>query len=148
MADRRMADRIFGGVGVALAAFFIWQATTIEESFIQDPVGPKTFPIIIGILLGISSLVILIRPDKSPSWPTGGRLLEILFAVVVLVGYALALPTAGFVAATAVASAILSWRLGAHPLSAVLAGIAIAVGIYVAFHLILGLSLAKGPFGF
>jgi putative tricarboxylic transport membrane protein len=143
-----MGDRIFGGIGIALAAFFIWQATVIEESFIQDPVGPKGFPIIIGVLLGLSSLVMILRPDPDPDWPTAGRLLEIAFAVVVLIAYALALPTTGFVIATAVASAILSWRLGAHPVPAVLAGIAIAVGIYVVFHLILGLSLAKGPFGF
>ncbi len=148
MADRTTADRVFGGVGVALAAFFIWQATRIEESFIQDPVGPKGFPILIGVLLGVSSLVILFRPDKDPEWPSLSRFLEIVFAVAVMIAYAMALPSAGFVVATAVASAILSWRLGAHPLPAVLAGIAIAVGIYVVFHLILGLSLAKGPLGF
>ncbi len=139
---------MFGGIGLAIAAFFIWQTTRIEESFIQDPVGPKGFPIIIGALLAISSLVIMFRPDPDPKWPSAGRLAEIGFSVAVLLAYALALPTTGFVIATAVASAILSWRLGAHPVSAALAGIAIAVGIYVVFHLILGLSLAKGPFGF
>jgi putative tricarboxylic transport membrane protein len=143
-----MGDRIFGGVGVALAALYIWQATVIKESFIQDPVGPKGFPIIIGALLGLSSLVILLRPDPDPDWPRGSRLLEIAFAAAVMLAYALALPTAGFVIATAVASAILSWRLGAHPGAAFGAGVAIAVGIYVVFHLILGLSLAKGPLGF
>lgn len=143
-----MGDRIFGGIGVALAAFYIWQATVIEESFIQDPVGPKGFPIIIGVLLAVSSLVILFRPDPDADWPASGRLLEIAFVVAVMLAYALALPTAGFVVATAIASAILSWRLGAHPGAAALAGIAISVGIYVAFHMILGLSLAKGPLGF
>jgi len=54
----------------------------------------------------------------------------------------------GFLLATAVAAAFLSWRLGAAPLSAVAAGVAISVGIYVVFHLILGLSLARGPWGF
>jgi putative tricarboxylic transport membrane protein len=29
-----------------------------------------------------------------------------------------------------------------------IAGIVISVGIYVIFHLVLGLSLAKGPWGF
>jgi putative tricarboxylic transport membrane protein len=143
-----MGDRIFGGIGIALAAFFIWQATTIQESFIQDPVGPKTFPIIIGLLLGISSLVILLRPDPEPDWPVGGRLMEIGAAILVLLAYAYFLPDLGFVTATTFASAYLAWRLGAPPLHAIAAGIAIAVGIYVVFHLILGLSLARGPFGF
>lgn len=143
-----MGDRLFGAIGLALAAFYIWQATTIQVSFITDPVGPKTFPIIIGILLAIASLVILLRPDAPPEWPAIGRLAEIGLAVIVLLAYAQALPEAGFIISTTLASAFLSWRLGTAPLQAILAGIAIAVGIYVVFHLILGLSLAKGPFGF
>jgi putative tricarboxylic transport membrane protein len=143
-----MGDRLFGALGLALAAFFIWQATTIQESFIQDPVGPKTFPIIIGMLLGIASLVIMLRPDPKPDWPALGRLGEIAGAVIVMVAYAYALPELGFIIATTLASAYLTWRLGSTPLHAIAAGVAIAIGIYVVFHLILGLSLAKGPFGY
>lgn len=143
-----MGDRLFGGIGLALAAFFIWQATKIQTSFITDPVGPKTFPIIIGVLLAISSVVIMLRPDAKPDWPAVGRMAEIALAVVVLLAYAYALPQAGFVVATAIASAFLSWRLGTAPVQAMIAGIGISVGIYVVFHLILGLSLAKGPLGF
>ena len=143
-----MSDRIFGGLGLLLAAFFIWQATLIQESFISDPVGPKVFPIMIGIVVGLSSLAIFFKPDDEPDWPEFGRLFEIGMTVAVMIAYAYALPVAGFVLSTAVASAYLSWRLGTPPLKAVIAGIAIAVGIYVVFHLILGLSLARGPWGF
>ena len=142
-----MGDRVFAGIGLVLAAFFIWQATQIQLSFISDPVGPKTFPIIIGALLGVSSLVILLRPDPKPEWPRAGRLAEVGLAVMVLLAYAYALPELGFVIATTVAAAILSWRLGTRPVVALLAGIGIALGIYVVFHLILGLSLAQGPLG-
>ncbi|MEZ5778055.1 MAG: tripartite tricarboxylate transporter TctB family protein [Paracoccaceae bacterium] len=142
-----MGDRIFGGIGFALAAFFIWQATRIQTSFISDPVGPKTFPIIIGLLLGVSSIAIILRPDEKPNWPPLGRLAEIGIAAVILLVYAYALPQAGFVISTALAAAFLSWRLGTRPLHAILSGIATSFGIYVVFHLILGLSLAKGPLG-
>jgi putative tricarboxylic transport membrane protein len=142
------SDRIFGGVCVALAAFYIWAATRIPLSFISDPVGPRTFPIIIGALVGLAGLAILLRPDPEPEWPALGRLLEIAATIVVLVAYAQLLPELGFVIATAFTAAFLSWRLGAAPLSAIIAGIAISIGIYVVFHLILGLSLARGPFGF
>ncbi|MDT8345094.1 MAG: tripartite tricarboxylate transporter TctB family protein [Thermohalobaculum sp.] len=142
-----MSDRIFGGIGLALAAFFIWGATQIELSFISDPVGPRTFPIIIAALLGLASLVILLRPDAEPDWPKAGRLLEIAGAVAVMVAYALLLPKVGFLIATAAASGILTWRLGTRPLQAVVAGVLTSLGIYTVFHLILGLSLAKGPLG-
>ncbi len=68
--------------------------------------------------------------------------------MVVLVAYAYALPAIGFLIATAITAAYLSWRLGTAPLPALASGIATSIGIYVVFHLILGLSLAKGPFGF
>lgn len=143
-----MSDRIFGIFGLLLAAFYVWRGTLIQESFIQDPVGPKAFPLIIAGLLALSSVVFVLKPDPAPDWPAFGRLFEIGVSVAALVAYALALPEAGFVASTAVASAFLSWRLGAKPLNAIAAGIIIAVGIYVIFHLVLGLSLAKGPWGF
>jgi len=46
------------------------------------------------------------------------------------------------------ATAYLSWRLGTKPLSSLVTGVATSAGIYLVFHLILGLSLAKGPLGF
>ena len=141
------SDRIFGGIGVLLAVFFIWQATRIELSFISDPVGPRTFPIIIGIILGVSSLVVLLRPDTEPDWPAARRLLDLAVSVAVLIAYAMLLPDLGFVIATALAAAYLAWRLGTHPLWSVVAGVLISAGIYVIFHLVLGLSLARGPLG-
>ncbi|GHF61144.1 tripartite tricarboxylate transporter TctB family protein [Seohaeicola zhoushanensis] len=143
-----MSDRIFGGLGLALALFFIWQATLIEESFISDVVGPKVFPIIIGVLMALASVWFILRPDAEPTWPGRGRLLEIAAAVIVMVLYAELLPVAGFLIATAVASAYLTWRLGTAPLQSLVVGLCISGGIYIVFRVILGLSLAKGPLGF
>lgn len=143
-----MSDRVFGGLGLALAAFFVWAATQIELSFISDPVGPRTFPMIIGVVLGLASLIALIRPDAEPQWPSLARLVEIAVAAGVMVAYALLLPEIGFVIATAFAAGFLTWRLGTAPVWAAVSGVLISLGIYVVFHLILGLSLARGPFGF
>ncbi|WP_108660389.1 tripartite tricarboxylate transporter TctB family protein [Acuticoccus kandeliae] len=143
-----MSDRILGGISVAIAVFFIYSATHLPLPFMQDPVGNKTFPIIICVLMGISGIYFLLRPDPDPEWPELARIAEIGAATAVLVAYALLLPEVGFVLATWGASTYLSWRLGAHPVAAVIAGVLIAVGIYVIFRMVLGLSLAKGPWGF
>ncbi len=143
-----MSDRIFGGIGVALAIVYVWSATLIELPFISDPVGPRTFPYIIGAMLGLASLVILLSPGAEPHWPKPGRIAEIAGAVVVLAVYTLALPRLGFVPATTVAAGVLTWRLGTAPAWALATGILTALGIYAVFHLILGLSLARGPLGF
>ncbi|WP_172327343.1 tripartite tricarboxylate transporter TctB family protein [Mangrovicoccus sp. HB161399] len=143
-----MSDRIFGVFGVLLAIGFAFAALQIEESFLSDAVGPKAFPLIIAAILGISSAVIALKPDAEPHWPALPRLAELAAAVVMMLLYAHFLPVIGFVFATALAAAYLSWRLGNTLLLAAATGIGTSVGIYVIFHLVLGLSLARGPLGF
>lgn len=143
-----MSDRILGLVGILLAIGFSLAALRIEESFLSDAVGPKAFPLIIAAVLGLASIVIALRPDPDPQWPSVGRLAEIGAAVLVMILYAEFLPVVGFVIATAFAAAYLSWRLGSPVLWAVVTGVGTSVGIYVIFHLALGLSLARGPLGF
>lgn len=141
-------DRMVGAIGLALAGFFIWRATLIDEPFISDPVGPRVFPVIVCVLVALASLVIILRPDPEPAWPATAGLREVAAGVAVFVGYAELLPVLGFVVATFIGSGFLSWRLGARAREAMVAGAAIALGIYGTFHLILGLSLARGPWGF
>lgn len=143
-----MSDRIFGFVGLLIAIGFALAALMIEESFLSDAVGPKAFPLIIAAVLGLSSIAIILRPDAAPQWPSLARLAEIAAAVVVMILYAELLPVLGFVISTAFASAYLTWRLGSGPIATIATGIGTSVGIYVIFHLVLGLSLARGPFGF
>ncbi len=143
-----MSDRIFGVVGILLSIGFAFSAFAIQESFLSDAVGPKAFPLIIATILGLSSAVIAFRPDPEPIWPTLGRFVEVVASVVVMLLYAQLLPELGFVFSTAFAAAYLSWRLGSSILGSIMTGVGTSVGIYVVFHLILGLSLARGPFGF
>lgn len=143
-----MSDRIFGGVGLALAAFYIWAASIIPDSFMSDVIGPRAFPYIVGAVLVTSSLVFILRPDAEPVWPAFRDMAEIGFAAAVLFLYCWVLPELGFVLATVFATAYLTWRLGTAPLMALVTGVGTSAGIYVVFHLILGLALAKGPWGF
>ncbi len=143
-----MSDRILGGAGLALACFYIWAATIIPDSFMADAVGPRTFPIIIGAIIIICSVVFILRPDPEPQWPAISNLLEIAGAVAVMAVYAKLLPELGFVISTVFATTYLTWRLGSPILGSIITGVATSVGIYVVFRLILGLSLARGPLGF
>ena len=143
-----MSDRIFGLFGLALAAFYLWATSIIPDSFMIDVVGPRAFPYIVGTVLAICSLYFLLRPDEEPDWPILTNLIEIIFATAVMFLYAFALSKVGFVIATVFATAYLSWRLGTKPLNALVTGVVTAIGIYVIFHMVLGLSLAKGPLGF
>ncbi len=143
-----MSDRIFGGAVLVLALLMLWATTLIQESFIQDPLGPKGFPYVIATVMALSGIVIFFKPDKEPEWPTLVKLAELTATIGVLIVYAQMLPIAGFVLSTMVATAFLCWRLGANLRQLTLGGIFIALGLYVLFQFVLGLNLAKGPWGF
>ena len=93
-------------------------------------------------------MVMIFKPDADPHWPRLTKLAELVATLGVLIAYAQLLPLAGFVLSTSVASAFLCWRLGATARQSVIGGVLIALGIYVIFQHVLGLNLAKGPWGF
>ena len=143
-----MSDRIFASICIALALLMAWGATVIEESFIQDPLGPKAFPLVIAVVLAACGVAMLLRPDEEPVWPRRRKQIQLLWTIGAMVLYVQFLPSAGFLIATAIGAGFLSWQLGASIKQACWGGGGISVSIYVVFKLVLGLSLARGPFGF
>lgn len=141
------SDRIFGLVTLFVALAFIASATQIQASFLADPVGPKTFPIIIGIVAAISSLVMILRPDPDPNWPKGRTWIALFIAVIVLVAYAFALKPLGFVIPTAIAAAILSHQISPRAMPSMIAGAGLSVGLFILFKYALGLGLVAFPSG-
>lgn len=141
-------DRIVGGIAILVAIFFIWRTTLIEIPFISDPLGPKTFPVIICVVLALAGLGMILKPDAEPHWPKLSGFMEVGMGIAVLIAYTEFLPILGFIIATFFGAGILVWRLGASLAHAMIAGVGISLGIYAVFHLALGLPLAVGPFGF
>ena len=143
-----MSDRIFASICIALAVLMGWGATIIEESFIQDPLGPKAFPLVIALVLAACGVAMFLRPDEDPVWPHRRKQIQLLWTIGAMILYVQFLPVVGFFVATAIGAGFLSWQLGASVKQACWGGFSISVSIYVVFKLILGLSLARGPFGF
>lgn len=139
------SDRIFGLVGLVTALAYIASATQIQTSFLTDPVGPKAFPILIGVVAAISCLFLLVRPDPDPEWPDAPTWGALALAVVVLVAYAYALKPLGFLLPTAIASGILSYQISPNGKFAAVAGVCLSLGLFVLFKFALGLSLVGLP---
>ena len=105
------SDRIFGLVATLLALAFIAGATQVQTSFLSDPVGPKFFPILIGITGAISGMFMVLRPDPEPDWPVLRTFGALAIAVIVLIAYAYALKPLGFLLPTALAAGLLSYQI-------------------------------------
>ncbi|MBC7143583.1 MAG: tripartite tricarboxylate transporter TctB family protein [Rhodobacteraceae bacterium] len=140
-------DRIFGVVVILVALAFIVSAYNLPAGNIFDKLGPKAFPIIVGIGMILSAAMLVIKPDPEPDWPALPTLLALGLATVVLVGYAYALKPLGFLLPTAIAAAILSYQITPKRVPAMLTGLGLSVALFVIFKYALGLSLLALPRG-
>lgn len=141
------SDRIFGLVVTFVALAYIASATQIQVSFMADPVGPKTFPILIGAVATICGIVLMVKPDPEPDWPAFRTFAALAFTVVVLVVYAYTLKPLGFLLPTAIAAGILSYQISRRTLPSVLSGLSLSAGLFLVFKFALGLSLLGFPKG-
>jgi putative tricarboxylic transport membrane protein len=141
---------------VAVGAFVIFDALTLEAGFAKvDPVGPKFFPIVIGIAL-IALAVILavaiprgskgeaelgedIDPNTPADWRTVGLLVGLFVAVIMLVN-----PLGWAITGTllfAGAATILGNR---HYVRNLVIGAVLALASFYAFYSGLGIPLPAG----
>lgn len=132
---------------LVVALGYILSARGIETSFMSDPVGPRLFPYMVATVVILCSLVMFLRPDPDEEWPAGPMLLQLGIALVALLGYAEAISPLGFLIPTTIVAGILSWQIGGNPVRSALTGLGLAVGLFVLFRVILGLSLRGLPTG-
>ena len=140
-----MTDRVFGLVVILVALAYIASATQIQTSFMADPVGSKTFPMIVGAVAVLCGGVIVFRPDTEPEWPVLRTLLSLGLSLLVLVVFALALRPLGFLIPTAVAAGLLSYQITPRKWAAALTGLGLSVGLFALFKYALGLGLQPFP---
>ena len=142
-----MSDRIFGTLLLILAAVYSWTARGFDPGFMADPLGPQTFPYLLGAALAVTALYLVLRPDPTAHWPSLQRLVEMGLVVLVLLAYAGLLERLGFLIATTVTVTILGWRLGAALKTAILTGIGVSLVVYGLFDIVLELPLPAGLLG-
>ena len=142
------SDRIFGLVVILVALAYIAGAMQIQASFLSDPVGSKTFPIIVASIAALCGGIMVFRPDEEPDWPEARTVLSLAISVALLVGYSYALKPLGFLLPTAIAAGVLSYQISPRPIHAILAGVGLSGGLFVLFKMILGLGLTALPKGF
>lgn len=141
---------------VAVGGFLIFDALTLAEGFAKvDPVGPKLFPLVIGIVLIALAVVLAVAiprgsvgeadagedvdPNSPGDWRTVGLLVGLFVLVIVLVeplGWAITgtLLFAG-------AATILGNR---HYVRNIAIGAVLAVASFYAFYSGLGIPLPAG----
>ena len=134
------SDRIFGLIILITAVAYIAAATQIQTNMFSGEYLPKLFPLLIGGVAAVCSLVILYKPDPEPDWPASRTWIAMAIAVLVLAIYAVLLKPLGFLLPTAIAAGILSFQISPRAGPAALSGIGLSLGLFVLFRYALGLG--------
>lgn len=140
-----IGDRILGILLLLLAVVYGWEASQFPVPFGgAEEVGPETFPLMLSVILGLSSIYMIVKPDPDQEWPGVKTLLDLGFVLLVLMIFSAMLAPVGFVISTTLMVGVLCWRMGARPMAAGLTGIGSAVVVYVLFNFVLELHLPAG----
>ena len=137
-----------GRIGAAalfvFALVFGWMGSRIEYSFSSDPLGPRTFPVALAVVLAGLAVLNFVRPGRNEAWPRGATLVGAIALPALVAACALLLGPAGFLVAIFVMTAGSSRVFGASWPKAIVAGVLHAVGWYLLFAVLLEVQLPSG----
>ncbi|MEZ0359959.1 tripartite tricarboxylate transporter TctB family protein [Mycobacterium sp. SA01] len=150
------AQYIVVAVLALVGGFLVYSGLTLEEGFAKvDPVGPKFFPLVIGVaalLLAVILAVAIPRgskgeadagedidPEAPGDWRTVGLLIALFVAMILLVN------PVGWVITSALFFAGAATILGAkHYVRNIVIGVVLALASFYAFYSGLGIPLPAG----
>ena len=139
-----MNDRIAAALLLLLAGYYGFEASRLESGFGSGVVEPKDFPLLLAGALGVFALGILVRVDPNPHWFRMGQWGNIILLTISFVIYAYLLVPIGFILATTLETALVSWRFGAKSWQALLVGLGASLVLYALFVFGLDISLPQG----
>jgi putative tricarboxylic transport membrane protein len=136
-------------IALLLGGIFLWEAFNYDRGTLEQP-GPGFYPMSVGILLVIASLGSLVTDLLKPAQgkldlPKGRELWRVLSVTAGTVAYVLLLPYAGHLLSAILVVFIVLHTLG-MPSWFMKIGltIAIALGSYYLFDIVLKVSLPRG----
>lgn len=136
-------DRAFGVFLLLLGLYVIYGGLAIEVPFSYDPLGPKTFPVVLGILLSALSVFIIAKPEKA-HFPEGATRLNTVFIVVLLVVYSFSFNYLGFLLSTALLVFFISKIFQGTTKQALASAVGVSLSVYVLFGILLDVALPLG----
>jgi putative tricarboxylic transport membrane protein len=150
------AQYLVCAVLVAVGAFLIYNALTLEAGFAKvDPVGPRLFPLVVGIAAVVLGAILAIAiprgsrgeadagedidPESPADWRTVGLLVALFVAMILLVN------PLGWVIMGTVFFGCAATILGSkHYVRNFVIGLALSLASFYAFYSGLGIPLPAG----
>lgn len=135
-----MNERFFTLGLFVCGAVYLYFGLKIEVPFSYEPLGPRTFPVLLGSsLLALCLLTLFVY--KTSTVQFRGVVVRQALAVVF---YLLTFKLLGFMLATTITAYAMARLVGSSWMEGLLTGLVIAIFFYGVFHLMLGVPLPLG----
>jgi putative tricarboxylic transport membrane protein len=147
-----LIDRIIGAAALLLAAVYLYATAQIPTLEIGDPLGPKAFPRLLGIALIAAAILLFVetlKKDAAAEEKAPRESLRHLWMIGCVTGWTAlyfgVFDVAGYLLATTIYLLVLTGVFNrGKRLANILTSVLFALGSYILFVEILGVSLAKG----
>lgn len=140
----QLSNRIAAVVMLLFSLVYGYAGSTIEYSFASDPLGPRVFPVLLAATLGLLSLIYLVTPGQSETWPHGTVLMRCIALPALVLIAALLFEPIGFAASMFVMTAGVGRIFGASWKASLIGGLIQAALWYLVFGYLLEVYLPVG----
>jgi len=139
-----MNDRILGIAALALAVFMTAAGWSIEAPFAYEPVGPRAFPLLLALIIGLCGLRLVYKGghavERNPAGANGRIALMVVFVTV----YAFLFQWLGFIVATSLMTIFVGRLFGGSWIKCAIGGVVMSIFFFVLFDKVLDVVLPGG----
>ena len=142
-------ERIGATVALLLGAGYLWEAIFMEEVSIGDPLGPRVFPMVLGVIMVVLGFSLVIRPGgDSPVQPFTKTAVSAVVLAVLLGVYGFGIEWIGYPATTFLFLLATSRLLGERSwVTGLGVSLALSLGVFGLFTRVLDIPLPLGLIG-
>jgi putative tricarboxylic transport membrane protein len=135
-----MSERIFLSILICCGAVFLYFGIKIDAPFAYGPIGPKAFPLFLGIAFVVLCALCLWRGG------TGGLMLKgrVVTIAAILLFYLITFRFLGFMFSTTIGVYAAARAVGSTWMQGLLTGLIISIFFYGVFHFFLQVPLPLG----
>lgn len=138
------SDRLLGLVAIAAAGAMCLAAWGYAAPVEYEPVGPRTFPLVLALLMALAGAWLAVRPAHHVDLLGSPRAGMVAFCAGAIVVYAIVFQLFGFVVATALMALPVGRIFGGTWRQCALTGGAMGLVLFVLFDKLLDVVLPKG----
>ncbi|MDB6454174.1 tripartite tricarboxylate transporter TctB family protein [Falsirhodobacter sp. 20TX0035] len=140
-------NRTLGAVALLMAAILAIFGWGLVAPFAYEPVGPRAFPMITALVIGICGAILLVQGGGEAEPVNRKTLIGLIMLCLTLLIYAVLFERLGYVLSTLGMSTVVALIFGAKPHQAILSAVVLSVGSYLLFDHGLDVVLPTGLLG-